>query len=263
MKCIIKITMNSFKEKWIYKSDAIFQFMNIFIFYYVNVCVWQAIFRSGHGKVTGASVAEMITYLTVSECIAVIVKTEVISEIDHKIRMGEIAMDLLKPVSLQLFLFWRSIGNMCFRFITCAVPMFAIANLIWDIEYPPIPVLLVVAVMVCNGMVIQFLLSFFMGLTGFWYPAVWHLERVLDVVTRLFAGSFIPLWLFPQALRSIAEILPFQYIYYIPISVFIQKTHTSYRNIILLQIVWIFGLYVLCRMIYRMGRKKLTLQGGW
>jgi ABC-2 type transport system permease protein len=39
-------------------------------------------------------------------------------------------------------------------------------------------------------------------------------------LVAFFAGQMVPLWLFPQFLRVLAEALPFQSVYYIPLSIY-------------------------------------------
>ena len=73
----------------------------------------------------------------------------------------------------------------------------------------------------------------------------------------------VPLWLFPDLLRKISEALPFQAIYYIPISIYI-KTVSGQDALqkLGLQVFWAIVLAFFSRWVWSRVHARLTVQGG-
>ena len=80
---------------------------------------------------------------------------------------------------------------------------------------------------------------------------------------QFFSGALIPLWFFPDKLRRISEILPFQHIYFSPISIFTGTANGSdIMKILFMQWVWILIFYCIGKMIWNYAVQKITVLGG-
>ena len=66
-----------------------------------------------------------------------------------------------------------------------------------------------------------FLVNYCIGMTGFWLTRTDGLRMMFGVIRDVFAGVFIPLNFFPVPIQKIFFFLPFQFITYVPIRVFI------------------------------------------
>jgi ABC-2 type transport system permease protein len=78
-----------------------------------------------------------------------------------------------------------------------------------------------------------------------------------------FAGQMVPLWLFPDFLRRLAEALPFQSIYYIPMSIYVGSlAGASAWRAIGLQAAWAALLIVVARWAWVRVHRRLVVQGG-
>jgi len=116
---------------------------------------------------------------------------------------------------------------------------------------------------IINGLLIYFLISYLLGMLGFWYMTIWHFKRLLEDTIRVFAGALIPLWFFPQFLVTVSNYLPFKYIYFIPISIYLQKISLAEaQKAIALQFIWLVTLLALEHFVWQKAIKKLVIQGG-
>ena len=85
---------------------------------------------------------------------------------------------------------------------------------------------------------------------------------------NLLSGQFLPTWMMPQWLEKIMNALPFIWIYQKPISVYLGTAAegyivgNDYFQVLLMQLGWIIGLYILVLGIWRIAVKKLSVQGG-
>jgi len=73
----------------------------------------------------------------------------------------------------------------------------------------------------------------------------------------------VPLWLFPDLLRKISELLPFQAIYYIPMSIYIKTVNgKDALQALALQVFWAIFLAFFSRWVWGRVQARLTVQGG-
>ena len=78
-----------------------------------------------------------------------------------------------------------------------------------------------------------------------------------------FSGQIVPLWLFPDFLRKIAEWLPFQAVYYIPMSIYIKRLSGSTAlQAVGIQVFWAIVLALFARWAWTRVHTRLTVQGG-
>ncbi len=98
-----------------------------------------------------------------------------------------------------------------------------------------------------------------LGLLAFWFTDMKGIFDLLDAVRIVLSGIFMPLVLYPQLLKQVAEILPFAYGLYYPIAVFQgQTTLIETVKIIVIQLAWLFALYTLYRYIWKKGIATFT-----
>ncbi len=80
---------------------------------------------------------------------------------------------------------------------------------------------------------------------------------------ELFSGSMIPLWFYPKVLRDICMLLPFRFMVFEPISVFLGSYGPGdCVRVLLIQLFWVVVLGMLGEFIWRKIQKNITIQGG-
>src|SRR5262245_12317804 len=85
-----------------------------------------------------------------------------------------------------------------------------------------------------------FLVGGFISLIAFWTTRVYALNEFYYALAILFSGLFVPLDLLPQAIQSIAQLLPFQLTLYFPIQLILGRLPADVivRNFVL-GIIWL------------------------
>lgn len=89
------------------------------------------------------------------------------------------------------------------------------------------------------------------------------LNMLLGAIYKLLSGAWIPVTMFPDLLYKINFILPFRAIYAIPVT--IMTSQMNIQNIwkdIRTQFIWIIFLFVITEIIWKIGKRKLIVQGG-
>jgi len=260
----------AFRSRLAYRSEVGVIFVGRVLALFVQVAIWRALLGvkgQAESSIGSVTLREMVTYVIVSRCISVFVSLfagySPLWRIGEKIRTGEIAMDLTRPVGLRENLFFETLGNNLFEIVFGALPMLLTGALVFGMDVPQAAYLLLFAVAAVNGLLIYFLLSYMVGLTAFWYLTVWHLERFLNDLILVFSGALIPLWFFPPFLATVSEWLPFRLIYYTPISIYLEKHSLPEAGLLIFQqLLWLGLLLLLERVLWKRGVKKLVVQGG-
>lgn len=266
MKLYLGFAKNSFQSNIAYKMNTILYTAMRLITTFIQISIWYALLgANGQTTSTAGTVTmkDMVTYTIVSAFISIIVQSDAIYIMENKIDHGEIGMDLIKPMNFKAYLFSMISGDMVYRIIFEVIPVLAVCIAVFGITPPSVQSLPFFFLSLFGGLLIYFELSYIFGITGFWYIQVWHFDRFLTSMTKLFAGMLIPFWFFPPILNTISLFLPFRSIFYTPICIFMGKaTQGESVWLILQQFLWFAALCVLEKLLWKKGICKLVIQGG-
>jgi len=266
MKKYLKFIQIAFKDRLAYRVEYFFGVVGFFFLFLAQLFVWRSLLGQSQQAASNSGVVtlkEMTTYVFVVMIVGIFMRNNIIENMSIRIRNGLIAMDLIKPINFKTYLFSDMIGKSFFNFLFQLLPVLALGLIFLRINYPTVPNFLLFCVTVAGSMVIMFLLSFTLGLLAFWYQSMWQLNALLWAFISLFSGMYIPLWFFPKMLVDISNFLPFRLMYFVPISVFMGKVGlVDCVYLLLQQFLWIVGLFILSRLMWRTAIKKLVIQGG-
>lgn len=244
-----------------YIMNILGRLLNLFAQYFI----WRALLVNKPVSTASGVISfeTMISYIIVSSIISTLTSNNVISTIDKKIGTGSIAMDFVKPMNFIAYIFCDSLGNNLFQFVFQLIPVAIIAIFTFGIQVPTILNFVLFLITLFLGMIIYFFICFCLGIIGFWFTQVWVLGRFLSDFVSLLSGSLIPLWFFPNTLQPLINALPFKFLYYIPISIYLGtlKSNTCMYQIIE-QLLWCLILFAAALLVYSRAIKKLVVQGG-
>jgi len=233
---------------------------------FVQISIWTALYKgsvASGGTVDAVSLSDMVTYAILSTAVSAFTQSRVIYTISSRVRTGEIAMDLIKPISFFKYVFALNSGQNAFGIVFRALPLILIFVPLYHIAVPDAGHFLVFLISVFNAMLIRYLITYALGLTGFWAVKIWHLDFLFNIMMDIFAGSVVPLWFFPDFFVRVSDYLPFKFIHFVPLSIYLQKLTLQESLLSLIyQFLWIGALFALGRLVWVRGIKKLVLQGG-
>ena len=251
---------NAFRSQLRYRLNWGMRLFGNFVSIYFQICLWTALLESREGIV---ELDYMLSYILASAMIQSLIITNTVGIINGKINSGQIAMDFIKPIRFRLFMFCESVGNSLFSFIFTYLPLTLVITIIYKCYDFWINMDLFFLASVCLGMYLYFSIAYCLGLTSFWGTLTWILERFLNDVVSLFSGRLIPVFLLPAIVFSWNKWLPFQYIYYSPISMLLNSKETGEKlTVLIIQAAWCILFTVLGMVIERKGMHKLQIQGG-
>ena len=231
----------------------------------IQYAIWMQGFK-GRASINGFEKADMLTYLLLSQGVLMIFAFRNAPErlISQKIREGDIALELIRPVQFTTARFFENLGdsmlNIClaFVFVVCCavfVPGFIV-------PHSAVSVLLFF-VSICLGYLINFFVSVMAGYLTFFTMNFWGIYNAKKAIVDFLSGALIPIALFPQAFQNVFAVLPFQNIVYTPVMIFLQKyTIQECGWHLLVQGIWVLILMYVNEWIYKFAVRRITVNGG-
>ena len=246
-----------------YKFDVYGNIIMQTIIMIATAFFWKALFKNAE-SMGGVSVDTMLTYTVISSMISVVLITNVEWRITESVQTGAIAIDLMRPVNIFEVFFAENLGSVTALFFQNLLPIFIIGSLFIKLPAPrSAPQFMLFLISLVLAFFINWYLSVIFGMFSFKVIEMSALIQVKKHLVRLLSGSMIPLWFFPNWLRSVLEILPFPYIYQLPLSIYVgHYTSESLVRGLLIQILWVMALFIIETRLEKQAIKHVMVQGG-
>ncbi|WP_277678925.1 ABC transporter permease [Gracilibacillus dipsosauri] len=258
----ISYGIKAFLQQISYRTEVWLQVLGNFLLILIQVSIWKAVI--GNDQVEGISLEQMITYSVINTLIATLLLTEVFKSVDNELKTGKIAIYLIKPVLYPLFLIAENIGRALYRFIFTAIPTMIICIFIFEVHTPfsfMHGFAFIIALFL--GIIISFLIGYFIALVSFWFLTTFALDWSLGALMTVFSGSFFPLWFFPPTWRFFAEILPFQFLGFIPAAIYLGEIPKEQLfQTLFIGCSWTILLVIMVILLWKKAMKRLIIQGG-
>jgi ABC-2 type transport system permease protein len=263
MKVFWAFTRQAFHNTIIFRFEFWLRLFSIFLTMYGIYWVWKVLYTQRPGAFN-VSFEQMVTYGVLGMALELFLDVGPEWYIATQARTGKIDTDLMKPLDFHLHMLARSSGEMLFSLGVLTVPTFLIGHFLFSLQLPQdVVTALLFAISIVLGFLVYFHLGFLLGMLALITLDIRSLSWAYYSLVAFLAGQMIPLWLFPETLRRIAEALPFKSIYYIPISIYIGTfSGPSAIQAIGFQIIWALVLILISRWAWNKVHTRLIVQGG-
>ncbi|MDX2473584.1 MAG: ABC-2 family transporter protein [Candidatus Krumholzibacteria bacterium] len=233
--------------------------------YYVYSALFaSAVAESATGKIGGLSLSEMITYVAISWIGRSFYFNGIARDLARMVQEGEIAVMLIKPFHVQSVMMFEAVGESAFRLLMFTLPIMVVIVPLFDIQGPPDPMLYFwTFVSFCLALVIYSQLNFMLGCLAFAMKNIQGVLRTKMVSMDFLTGVVVPFTFFPDWFQMVMNYLPFQYISYVPVTIYLGKRQgAALQEALLVQLAWAIGLFLLSRLIWRLSVRNVVVQGG-
>lgn len=263
MKIFWAFTRQVFHGNAIYRFEFWMRLFWVYLLMYSIYWVWETLYTQSPGAF-GVSLEQMVTYGILGMTLEIFLDVGPEWYMATQVRTGAIDTDLMKPLDFHLHMLARSAGEMLFGLGILALPAFVIGYYLFDLRLPGDTITtLLFAVSLLFSFFVFFHISFLLGTLTVVTLDIRSISWAYYSIVSFFSGQIVPLWLFPDFLRRIAEALPFQAIYYIPMSIYIKTLSGSDALQALgLQAFWTIVLVLFSRWAWSRVHARLTVQGG-
>jgi ABC-2 type transport system permease protein len=119
------------------------------------------------------------------------------------------------------------------------------------------------AVSLVLAYLISLMIWLVVGMGGFWMTSTQGLRFLLSTIQSFLSGAVVPLWFLPDVLRTVLQLLPFQGMAFLPLSIFVgQATGIDILVALGIQLFWVVVLALMAAFVWRRAQWKLVVQGG-
>ncbi len=230
--------------------------MTIFVFF------WRAVYAS-NPTLGGLTLDQTLNYVLLAQVFAPLAQTRLIYDLGYGMREGLIGIELLRPVDFQGRYYVASLAELVVALVL-RIPMLVIAVLVFGVTLPSNPLVWVAfLVALVLGHAVIFFFDWILGCMSFYTTEVWGWGVLRYGIGLFFSGALIPLAIMPPTLQAITLALPFAQALYVPVSILSGITPLSQvPQVWLEQLLWMVGLLVASRLVFRVAVRAVTVQGG-
>jgi ABC-2 type transport system permease protein len=264
MKRYIAYSKIGLKQQLVYKGDLWLNVFGMLVVFVLWIFFWKALYQ-GREVVDSVSMNQMIAYMVISYAVLIpqLHNMRIRHAFTEKIRSGDIIFDLMKPVHFVWRIFFERIGTMCMFFFLIVLPIYGGILFISTGYLPNIKVILSFFAAVVISLAIGFLINVNFCLLMMKYVETSGTWVLLNALTFFLGGMPFPIWIYPESVQSIIEVLPFQFMYYVPTGIF---NGVIPEEAIAMQLVtgamWVVILTGINVVLWRVMLRNLMVQGG-
>ena len=233
--------------------------LQLLIYYFL----WTAIFSySGTEIINGFTFEALISYYALNMIIGFFTWTNVDEWIEKDVRTGELIGSLLKPFKMIYINFFEILGISSLAILIEIIPLFLVAVFFFGLKIAPLFYFIAFIISIISALMISFFISSIVGMTAFWFNNISGIRRVKRVLIVFLSGGMIPLTFFPEIFQKIFFYLPFQYLRFIPINIYLESY--DYLKVIMfigIQFVWILILYLISEFFWKKAFRKFAGAG--
>ena len=264
MRAYAELARGEFRRYSSYRLAVLAGVFTNSVFGFIRVSVLSAAIAAAGGSLAAYSVREASTYVWLGQAFLAPVLVGIWTEIADRVKTGEIAMDLTRPVDFQFAWWIRDLGGAAFVFPTRGLPPLLVGALTVGLDLPgdwtAIPLGLLSLVI---GISISLALRFLVNLIAFWTVDIRGFAGLYVVLIGPLCGLFVPVHMFPDWLRTVINALPFPWMFQAPIDVMSGRVlNAAALKVILIQLAWLAALFVLGRIVLWRATQRLVVQGG-
>ncbi len=202
----------------------------------------------------------MPVVMTITACMTVY-------EIPEEIRNGTLSRNLLKPFHPLWQYVFKNIAFKMVKLIYLLPVVFSIGWFLGDrlpVVDLSIPRAFLIASILCLGIILRYVMTTFLAMTGFWIEHVETLNLVVNAgIWAIFGGMIVPIETMPPWIRPVAHVLPYRYCLSFPIEVL--RGHLVPSEILFglaIGSFWCFAFFILLKFLWRKGLRQYTAYGG-
>ena len=263
-KCLALIR-GSIMEGLTFRTGTIVSIIGNLIYLVIIYFLWKAIYASSPTDVVnGMTFYDTLVYLVLAAAMFNFLDSFVVWDIGRSYQTGELVELLVKPMDYQIYLFFSHFGNNIVAFVTTFVPTFVIIYFVTNGSFALGINLIFFMISIIFAIFINFCVDFFVGVICFYTQSIWGVNIMKEVVVSLLSGATIPLAFFPEKLRTIVELMPFQAIYHTPLHILTDKSLTmmDYLQCVGIQLFWVVAIFLISKAFWKRSMRILTVNGG-
>jgi ABC-2 type transport system permease protein len=261
--CVLRLVWS---ERLVYRVNFLLEILSGLCSSVILVFLWIAIYRSSDRHAIGEyQLGEMVTYILGGGLInSFILTTAENPETSQSIQEGTLSNLLIAPIHPYAVWFVRDLGSKLFLFLVglagyAAVLLLFRSLLVFHVELLPLALF---GLSLVFAALLQFLIFEALSLLAFWIENTYGIRFTMRVIMEVVGGAIIPLSFFPQILQDIFQFLPFPFLIYLPMRIYLGKIPQGEIPLELLkEMAWIAALVLVNVVLWKRGLRQYVSMG--
>lgn len=265
LKKYFTLTRAGILEALQFRLSAVIMVIGNLVYLIVTYFLWKAIYASaGTDVVNGMTFTDTLIYLVLATALYGFLEMYLVWDIGRSIQSGKIALDLLKPMPYRRFLFWSYSGSFVIQFLLTFLPTFLVVFFVTGGAIPIGINLLWFMISVVFAVMINYSIDYIIGTVCLFTESIWGINIMKQVIVLLLSGATIPLAFFPDRLRTVVSLLPFQSIYNAPLTLLLNGSPDvqTVCGTLGMQLFWAAALTILSSAFWNRSLRQITVNGG-
>lgn len=236
------------------------------IFGFIYIALWYSVAGGGAGGEGGAAPGVdapvvLAHYIAVNQSLLWVTTFDSSGmEIAARVRDGSIGTELMRPVSF----FWTQVsriyGIRAYNFVFRSLVLAAVFRVAVGLGPPEgLPRIAATALAWVMAAHIGAMLTYFIGLAGFWTTDVGWMYLALQMANLFLGGASVPLHYMPPALAAVAKLTPFACVAYLPTSLYLGWAGPE---VLVPMLFWSLALPLTASAVTRRARRRVEVAGG-
>lgn len=231
MKKYWQVFSISFQQEFAYRLNFILwrarNVIQILVFFFL----WDAVFSGKNTELFGYNRTQIFTYGFVLIMVRAIVFSVRSNDIAGQIANGELTNMLLRPINYFRYWITRDIAYKLLNIFFGAIETVALVLILKPniyLQTNSVYILAFVASLLFS-IFIFFNILMLTSFVPFWVPEIaWGAQFLVTVVaTEFLSGATFPIDVFPNAIYQILKLMPFPYLIFIPIKIYLGNFNYS------------------------------------
>lgn len=181
-----------------------------------------------------------------------------------EINDGTFSSYFSKPLGHPLYIYMRELAERVTLVFTSVFELFVFwlivkPNLIFQTNFS---LLLYFGISVLLAHFLYFVFSYMVSMIAFWSREAMGPRFLFEWLLEMTSGAYFPLSILSSTVVTVLQFLPFMYMMYIPIQIYLQKIPLSeIPSTLFIQTIWVVVLFVAAYGLWKLGLKKYTSEG--
>jgi len=262
----------SLEERLVYRGDFALGTLMRFLPIVTQVFLWGAVFSAvgsaddGQARIVNYTYHDFIAYyLLVFVTRAFSSMPGLASGIGRDIRDGTVKKYLIQPIDMIEFLLLYRVAHKVVYYAVALGPFALVFFLCRGFfpGWPDGPTLLAYLASLAMAFLLGFFLEATIGMIGFWFLEISSLLFVYMLFNFFFSGHMFPIDMLPGVWGVLVRAMPFQYLAYFPVAVFLGKVSgPALARGLLVQLFWVVFFVAASRLAFRYGVRRYSGFGG-
>lgn len=266
MKKYFSVFKISFQQEFVYRLNFImWRVRNVFQIFLIFF-LWNAVFSQPGAVVFGYDRTKILTYVFGILVLRAIVFSARTVDVSGEISSGDLTNYLLKPVSYFKYWFTRDLSskalNLSFAVVETGI-LYILLKPVFFIQTNP-TLLFSFLTSLALAIFLYFHILFIVNLVAFWTPeSGWAFQFLfMAIIAEFLSGGIFPLDILPLAFQKAIYLLPFPYVLFFPLQVYLGKIATSAIVVgLITACLWLVILNLMLRYMWNKGLHRYEAVG--